>query len=529
MSAAWRVAIAAAVLLAGGCGGTTPGAGAPRPGAATLRRGNGPEPDSLDPQLARSDSAANILRDLYEGLASLDARAAPAPGAAARWEVSADGLSYTFVLRDGVRWSNGAPLLAADFVAAWRRLVDPRSGSQYAQVLEPVANAAEIIAGRAPPATLGVSAADARTLIVRLRAPTAYFPGLVAHWSTFPTYRGAAPAPHGPRISNGAFTLTEWVVGSHVLLARNRSYWNDAATQLAAVRHEHVADANDEYTRYRAGGLDATYTLPQQPLTRLAAAHGAELRVSSQLGLNYYGFNLERPPFRGAAGLRRALAMSIDRERLVTSVTGLGELPAYAWVPPGTANYSPQRFAWAALPYAERLAEARRLYAAAGYSAARPLKIELRFPTGAAHERTAIAVAAMWKSTLGVETRLAAEEFKSLLQTINRGEAELFRSSWIGDYNDAYTFAQVLGSDFGINLVRYRNPAYDATLAAAAREPDAERRRGLLEDAERAMLADTPVIPLYFIVNKHLVAPRVRGWYDNVMNVVYSKDLALVP
>jgi oligopeptide transport system substrate-binding protein len=529
----WRAlgALAALALVLSACQRSAPpthGAAAPA-AAAVLRRGNGPEPDSLDPQLARSVSAATILRDAYEGLATLDRDGVPGPGVAERWQVSADGRVYTFNLRAAARWSNGEPVTAADFVAAWRRLVDPATGSQYADVLKPVAGAAAIVAGRAAPGTLGVVATDPHTLAVTLVAPTPYFPGLVAHWSTFPTYRGVAPGAPGSTISNGAYTLTEWAVGSHVAARRNPNYWNDAATRVAAVRYLHIADANDEYARYRAGALDVTYVLPQQPLARLVAAHGAEVHRGPQLGVYYYGFNLERPPFAGAPGLRQALAMSIDRERLVASVTGLGELPAYSWVPPGVAGYGAQRFAWADLPPAARLAEARRLYAAAGYSGARPLRLELRFASGATHERIAIAVAAMWHEALGVETRLAGEEFKSLLQTISRGEAQLFQSSWIGDYNDAWTFAEVLGGDFGINLPRYRSAPYDAALARAARATDPGERRAALEAAERQLLADAPLVPLYFYVNKHLVAPRVRGWYDNVMNVVYSKDLELTP
>jgi oligopeptide transport system substrate-binding protein len=521
-------AVLVASLALGGCNGAPQaGSGGSAAAADVLRRGNGPEPDSLDPQLARTDSAANILRDAYEGLATLDAHAEPAPGAASSWQVSPDGLSYTFTLRPDARWSNGEPLLAQDFVSSWRRLVDPATGSQYAGVLEPIVNAADIIARKALPASLGVYAAAPHTLIVRLRAPTPYFPGLVAHWSTFPTYHGAAPLPAGATVSNGAYTLADWIVGSHVTLRRNPLYWNAAATRIASVRYVHVADANDEYARYRGGDLDITYTLPQQPIARLEAAHGAEIHRGPQLGVYYYGFNLAKPPFSGAPGLRQALAMTVDRERLVASVTGLGELPAYSWVPPGVANYSTQRFAWAGQPYPERVAAARRLYASAGYSSSRPLSVELRFPSGAAHERIALAVAAMWKEALGVNTRLVGEEFKSLLQTINRGETQLFRASWIGDYNDAWTFAEVLSGGFGINLPGYRSAAYDAALAVAAGTADPAARRAVLEGAERTMLADAPVVPLYFYVNKHLVAPRIAGWHDNVMNVVYTKDLAL--
>jgi oligopeptide transport system substrate-binding protein len=495
--------------------------------AAVLRRGNGPEPDSLDPQLARADSAANILRDLYEGLTVLDATGAPAPGAAERWDVSPDGLVYTFHLRDNLRWSNGEPLTANDFVASWRRLVTPATGGQYAQLLAPVVNAAEIVAGRADPASLGIEAPDARTVVVRLRAPTPYFLALAAHWSTLPVYGGRAPGRAGEAMSNGAFVLANWTVGSQVVARRNRSYWNDAATRLDEVRYVHVADANDEYTRYRAGELDVTYILPQQPIAKLRATHGAELVTGPQLGVMYYGFNLTKPPFATAPGLRQALTMTIDRDRLVKSVTNLGEPPAYAWVPIGTADYTPQVPEWAALPYAERVARAKQLYAAAGYGPSKPLRFELRFPTGATNERVALAVTAMWKSALGVEAKLVPEEFKSLLQSVNRGEAQVFRASWVGDYNDANTFLQLLASDFGINLPKYRSAEYDALLEEAARATDAGVRRTKLEAAERRMLADAPVMPLYFFVNKHLVSPRVQGWYDNPTNVVYSRALAV--
>ncbi len=515
--------LALAGLAVAGCGG-----GASGGDAGVLRRGNGAEPDSLDPQLARSDSSGQILRDVYEGLTVLDGRGEPLGGAAERWEASADGLSVTFHLRAGARWSNGEPLSAADYVASWRRIVDPATAAPYAASLQPVANAAEIIAGRAPPASLGVSAPDAATLAVRLVAPTPYFAGLVAHWSTFPTPHGAPPAAPGATVSNGAYTLAKWVVGSHVLVVRNPGYWNAAATHIEAVRFEHIADANDEYARYRAGGLDVTYVVPQQPVARFRELHGAELHLSPQLGIYYYGFNLAKPPFKDAPGLRQALAMTVDRERLVGQVTGLGEVAAYSWVPPGVAGYEPQRFAWAGRPYAERVAEARRLYAAAGYSAEHPLEVELRYPGAPTSERIALAVASMWKEALGVQTRLAGEEFKALLASINRGDTQIFNSGWQGDYNDAYTFAEVLKGDFGINLPRYKSAAYDAALATAATAVDPLARRAALEQAERTMLADAPLVPLYFFVNKHLVAPRVQGWSDNVMNVVYSKDLRLV-
>jgi oligopeptide transport system substrate-binding protein len=501
--------------------------------AHILLRGNGPEPDSLDPQKARSVEAHVVLRDLYECLTSLAKDAGTAPGVAKTWEASPDGLTYTFHLRDNARWSNGDRVTSDDFVFALRRLVDPATASQYAQLIDVVENAPAIVAGRAAPATLGVAAPDDATVVVRLAAPAPYLPGLLSFPSTCPVHRptlereGARFTKPGVMVSNGAFVLEGWVAGSTISVVRNRKYWNDAATRLDGVKYLQIADESAEFTRYRAGDLHVTAVVPRGQYDIVKRDYAAELHISPQLSTYYYGFALDRAPFRDAPGLRRALSLVIDREQLAQVVLRVGELPAYGWVPPGVHDYTSQRFDYAGRSMTERMAEARRLYAAAGYSVAKPLRFELRYNSGEVHGRLAVAIAAMWKAALGVEAQLTAVEFRSLMADIDARDVEMFRLSWSGDYNDAYTFLQYLKSDFGINLPRYSNPAYDALLARASSTADTAARRELLEEAERTMLADTPLVPLYFYVNKHLVSPRVTGWYDNVLNVVYSKDLAL--
>jgi oligopeptide transport system substrate-binding protein len=498
-----------------------------------LTRGGGPEPDSLDPQRARSVESQTILRDLCEGLTSLDKKAGVAPGVASEWSSSPDGKLYTFKLRPNARWSNGDHVVAADFVAALRRLVDPATASGYAQVVDIIANAGDIVAGRKAPATLGVTAPDDATVIVELTTPAPYLPGLLSHPSTCPVHRptlaqhGEAFARAGIAVTNGAYALKEWVQGSHILLTRNRYYWNDAQTHLDAVKFLLIADENAELTRYRAGEMQVTNVVPRGQFDWIKAHIPGELHVSPQLNTYFYGFNLNRAPFKDQPKLRRALSLVIDREKLVQLVLRVGELPAYGWVPPGVDNYTSQSFDYSGRPMEERIAEARRLYAEAGYSADKPLRFELRYNAGEGHNKIAVAIASMWKEALGAQASLTAVEFKSLLQDIDRGDVEVFRSSWAGDYNDAYTYAQYLKSDFGINLTHYKNPAYDALLARAAAEVDVAKRRDLLQQAERLMLSDHPLMPIYFYVSKHLVKPEVQGWYDNVMNFVYSKDLSL--
>lgn len=521
------LACAAVSLTLSACSGGAPPAG------NILLRGNGPDPDSLDPQRARAVEAQTVLRDLCEGLTTFAKDASTAPGVAKGWTVSPDGKTYTFNLRDDARWSNGDPVVAADFVAALRRLVDPATASQYAQIIDVVANVPDIIAGKKKPEELGVTAPDDGTVVVQLVAPAPYLPGLFAHTSTCPVHRptlAAHPneiAKPGVMVSNGAFVLKEWVPGLHILVVRNPYYWNNAANHLDGVKFMQIADENAELTRYRAGDLHVTNVVPRGQFDWIKQNLASELHVSPQLNTYYYGFNLRRAPFKDNLPLRRALSMVIDREKLAQAVLKVGEVPAYGWIPPGVHDYTPQTFDYANTPIADRIAEARKLYAAAGYSAAKPLRFELRYNSGEVHDRMAVAITSMWKEALGAEVQPVAEEFKSLLQDIDAGDLDMFRSSWLGDYNDAYTFAQYLKSDFGINLPRYHSAEYDRLLTAAAAEADAGKRRELLQQAESVALKDHALIPLYFYVSKHLVKPEVQGWYDNVMNVVYSRDLSL--
>lgn len=497
-----------------------------------LLRGNGPDPDSLDPHRARSTESMQVLRDLFEGLTRLDQAAAPIPGAAEGWSMSEDGLVYTFKLRPNLHWSNGDALVAEDFVAGLRRLVDPATASQYAQVVDVIVNASDIVAGRKTVDSLGVAAPDAGTVVITLATPAPYLPGLLAHPSCSPLHRpslarlGDRFARAGEQVSNGAFVLKEWLQGSYVLAARNRHYWNDAATRLDGVKYLQIADENAELRAYRAGELHMTVVVPRGQFDWIREHLGSELHVAPQMSTYYYGFNLDRPKFQDLR-VRRALSMVIDRERLANSVLRVGELPAYSWVPPGVHDYQSQVFDYAATPVPQRIAEARQLLAAAGYSRDKPLDFELRYNNGEVHTKCAVAVASMWKEALGVTTRLAGVEFKSMMQDIDRRDIDLYRLSWVGDYNDPYTFLQYMKRGFGINLMHYANPGYDALLEAAARHVDPAQRRPLLEQAERTALADHPLIPLYFYVNKHLVKPEVRGWYDNVMNIYYSQHFSI--
>lgn len=499
-----------------------------------LRIGNGNEPETLDPHRASGVSTLNIVRDLYEGLTALSPRGAIVPAGAESWATSDDGLTWTFTLRASARWSNGDPVTAEDFVAGLRRTVDPATGSSFAGLLAVIAHAAAISAGHEPADRLGVAALGDHQLRIQLAAPAPYLPALLCHPASFPIHRaslerdGRAFAKPGHLISNGAYRLAEWAVQSRVVLTRNRHYWNDANTAIDTVIDYPTEDQNSELKRYRAGELDITAAVPTAQAPWIRANLGAELRLAPYLGSYFYGFNLSQPPFKGAPALRQALSMVVDREIIADRVLHGLALPAYGWVPPGISNYVPQQPAWAQWPRAQRLAEAERLYVQAGYSKQKPLQVEIRYNTQDDNKRIAVVIAAMWKQALGVEVRLVNEEWKVFLQNRRlKRITQAFRSTWIGDYDDAGTFAAILRSTHARNDSAYASARYDALLAEADATADAATRAATLEAAERQMLEDVPILPIYYYRSKHLVKPEVQGWEDNPLDIHYSKDLRL--
>ncbi len=532
-----------ALLLAASLAACAPDSSAPNatadgsdlpvpPAGNILRRGNGAEPQTLDPHRAQGVPASNILRDLFEGLVSEAPDGSLVPGVAESWSISEDGLTYRFKLRADARWSNGDPVTAQDFVFSLRRSIDPATLSVYSSVLYPILNAAAIAGGELPPEQLGVEALDARTLEIRLHGPTPYLLGLLTHSTTYPVHQpslvaaGERFARPGTLVSNGAYSLSDWVVQSHISLQRNPNYWDDADTRIGEVWYYPIENQDAELKRYRADELDITEVVPYKQLGWVRENLGDELKISPYLGSYYYGFNLTRPPFKDQPKLRRALAMAIDRDIITQKVTGAGEIPAYGWVPP-VQGYSPQQASWAGWTQAERDAQARRLLAEAGYGPDNPLKVELLYNTQQNHKRIAVAVSAMWKQTLGVQTSLANQEWKVFLDTRNRRETQVFRDGWIGDYDDAFSFSELLHSANQMNNPGYASERYDGLLDQAAAEADIEKRRALLEEAERVMLDDLPIIPIYVYVSKHLVKPWVRGYTPNIMDRHYSKDLSI--
>jgi ABC-type oligopeptide transport system substrate-binding subunit len=530
------VRFAAAALLAllmAACAGGCDRASSPEaPAAKALERGLGQEPESVDPHLARTTQAHTVQRDLFEGLLTYAADGSLAPGVAERWEVGDDDQRYVFHLRADARWSNGEPVTAHDFVFSLRRLVDPETAAFYAQTLSMIVNVPEIVAGELPPAALGVEATDDRTLVISLSRTTPYFLQLLVHPSTLPvnerSFRehGEQFARPGILVSNGAYVLEDWVLGSVIELRRNVHYWNDDQTSIDVVRHHIAQNPSVELYRYRAGELDITSTIPTEAFASVRAERAGELRVAPLLSVYFYGMNLNHPELGGKPELREALSMAIDRETLVAQVVGRGEAPAYSFVPPGVANYAAPSLPFAIMSADERRRKARQLYAEAGYGEDNPLEIELRYNTSETHKRIAIAVQEMWNEVLGFEATLINEEFRVLVANMHAMQiTQIFRLSWNADFNDASAFLTLFESNNPSNIFAYSNLEFDRLMNEAALQTNPERRRLYLEEAERTLLADHTFIPLYFPVSKHLVRSSISGWEDNVLDYHYSQHL----
>lgn len=527
--AARLAAAAVLALMLGACTGEPP---ATDTSVAVLDRGLGQEPESLDPHLARTTQAHTVQRDLFEGLVVYTPDGTLAPGVAERWTVSDDGQTYTFFLREAARWSNGEPVTARDFVVSLQRLVAPETAAFYAEALGVIENVSAIVAGDMPVERLGVEARGDYELVFRLTRPTPYFLALLTHPSAFPVNPGnlaeyaADFSRPGNLVSNGAYRLEEWVLGSVIELKRNEQYWNDANTAIGAVRHHIVQEPRAELFRYRAGELDITSTVPSEDFAEVRAELPGQLRIAPQLSVYFYGINLNHPELGSKPKLREALSMAIDRQALVEQVVGRGEAPAYSFVPPGVDNYEAPSLAFAMLSPDDRRDRARQLYREAGYSEENPLEIELRYNTSATHKRIALAIQEMWSEVLGFEVTPINEEFRVLVANMRAMEiTEVFRLSWNGDYNDASSFLSLFESDNPSNMFGYSSDDFDSYMSRAAEQTDPDRRRLYLEEAERELLNDHVVIPLYFPVSKHLVRPYIAGWQDNVLDYHYSQHL----
>ncbi len=498
-----------------------------------LERGNGPEPSTLDAHRCQEVACGNVLRDLYEGLVTEDAAGRLIPGMAARWQVSADGRVWTFHLRDGLHWSNGEALTAADIVASFRRAFAPQTAAPFAEQFDAVLNAADVQSGQVAPDRLGIDAPDAGTIRIRTSRQV-FLPALLTLPIAFPVYLPAVTqygnqhTRPGHLVSNGAYRLVAWTPQANLTVERNPRFHDAAHVRIARVRFHVTEDAAAELQRFAAGDLQITETAPPQPLPALRKRFGRQLRIAPYIGAFWLGMNITRPPLKDNPRLREALSLAVDRDRLTRYITGFGETPAYGIVPPGIPGYDAAKIHWADWDQSRREARAKALYRAAGYSEANPLMLELRYNTSTPHRRLTLAVASMWRDTLGVRVRLRNEEWKVFVQNRKqRAITQVFRGGWIGDVADARNFLGAFADDGALNWPGYDDARYRALFAKADAARTEAARNAWLRAAETRLLHAHALIPLYFYTSKHLVSPQVNGFEANPLDRHASRWLQL--
>jgi oligopeptide transport system substrate-binding protein len=494
-------------------------------GEQIVYRGNGGEPETLDPHLAQGVPASHILRDLFEGLTTESAAGDLIPGVALRWNISRDARTYTFYLRRDLTWSNGEPLTAGDFVYSLQRVLNPETASSAARTLLPIQNAREVLAGELPVEELGIVLLDEFTMQITLTGPTPYFLGLLASPVAYPVNRknleefGDQFAKPDKLVSNGAYVLKGWTPRVSIELRKNPNFRVAELALIERVFYMPTEDRSTEVKQFRAGDLDWTNEVPNNQFKWLQRYYPDELVISPWMGSYFFGFNLTQEPFIDNPSLRMALILAIDRQIITDKVTQFGEKPSFALVPPGIDGYVPFSPEYADWAQEERDHEASKLYEQAGYSEDRPLRIEIRYNTSDNDKKIALAIASMWKQALGLNVTLVNEEFRVFLQ--NREQkviTQVFRAGWISDYNDPYSFLELFRTGHGRNDYGYSNSTFDALLDEVGTERVRARRERLMFEAERVLMTDHVVIPIFTYVTKRLVNLHLRGWQNNVMD-----------
>lgn len=514
------------VLCLVGCGN--------KPAVKYLRFCVGAEPETLDPRKMTDEVGGNIAAQLFEGLTVLDDKAVAVPAAAERWEVSPDGLTYTFYLRPDAKWSNGDQLTAQDFEFAWKTALSPEVASRYAYQLFCLKNGENYNKGRVPVSEVGVTAVDDKTLKVVLERPTAYFSSLTAFHSYYPVHRQTVKSnpdwanDAGTIIGNGPFKIVSWTHNNKIEFAKNPYYWDAAKVKLDKMEFILVDNENTELAMFDNNQADMGRSPVSAAIPRLIKE--GKLKIYPLLATYFYCFNVTKPPLDNLK-VRQALLLAIDREAIIKNVTKGEQKAALAWVPSGLSDAvsgSEFRTVGGNFYQDNDIAAARKLLAEAGYPDGRGLPpITLIYNTNEGHKSIAEAVQEMWRKNLGVEVSLMNQEWKVFINTRNKGDFQIARHGWSGDYADPMTFIDLFTSDSGNNDAQYRNAAYDALVALAKTTNDQAVRMKAMHDAEKMLMDDAIIAPVYYYTNLTYVKPYVKGYRCTILGTFYFKEAYL--
>lgn len=500
---------------------------------ATLHYGNGAEPQELDPHLTTGATEGAIQGALFEGLVVLDPRTGqPIPAAASGWDSSPDGRVVTFQLRSDGRWSDGVALTAGDFVRSFQRLFTPSLGADYATEFYFIEGARAFHTSKTTDfSTVGVRAVDPLTLRFTLIDPVPQFLPLLAGSPGRPVpshvlerfgafdRRGTAWTRPGNLIGNGPYLLKEWRPNQHIIVTPSPTYGGLFPARLNAIHFHPVEQADSEERMFRTGQLHHTYHVPLSKIAVYQREQPEVLRVAPEARNYYYVFNVNRAPF-GDVRVRRALALAVDRQRLVTRVLRAGQLPARRFAPTVLFDTpTPDQFA-------EDGATARELLAAAGFPGGAGLGVVRLLINNTERNRLiAEAIQEMWRQHLGVRIEIVLQEWKVYLDSLKQGDYQLSFDGW--GMTNAQQFYSLLTTGNSASYNLWSDAHYDGLVSAAGATTDPARRLALYGELETHLARVMPVIPLFFNVSTHLVRPEVQGWHTNPFDAHHLPALAL--
>lgn len=520
---ALTLVVASAVFLCG-CSRRTQAEKAAE--AGILLFGNKVEPSTLDPQLTSSVEEGNIQRAIFEGLISPNpSNLSPEPAVAESWDISPDGLRYTFHIRKDALWSDGEPVTSDDFMFSWKRLLSPELAASNAQLVYCIKGAKEFNEGKAPDfSTVGISAPDAHTLVVELNNPTPWFLSILMYPTTYPVPRKTIEAcgdaldrsnawTHSDKLlTNGPFVIKQWRTNSVLEVTKNPRYWDAAKVKLNGIRFFPIDNLNIEETAFRGGQLHVTDSVPVNKIAFFSKRNDPALHITPYLGIYYYAFNVKHPPLDNP-DVRMALSLAIDRDSITKNLLSGTQKTAKSFVPRGIGSYEPPEV----IGY--DLEKARTLLAKAGYPDGKGFpKLEILYNTSDSHRMIAEAVQAMWKQNLGIDVALRNEDFNSYVATRSSRDYDIIRASWIADYPTQFSFLEILKSDSGNNHAQWKSAEFDADIAKAMTTADEAGRNAACEKAESLVLNDAVIAPIYHMSNTRLISPLLHGWDANLMD-----------
>ncbi|WP_124068371.1 peptide ABC transporter substrate-binding protein [Clostridium sp. E02] len=542
-----KMALVLAVVLASGmvltaCGGSgksggsdnenkkTEAASETEKGGADLAVQIGSDLETIDPALSTAIDASNIIIHAYETLLTFDQDNKIVPGQADSYKISDDGLTYTFQLKDGLKWSDGSDLTAEDFVYSWKRLADPATAAPYAaDMLSVIKGYKEASEGDLE--ALAVSAPDAKTLVVELASPCVYFDKIVTHASMSPVKKDVVVA-NGDQwtltpetyVSNGPLKMLEWVPGSHITFTKNENYWNADKVTLNTLKFVLMEDSNASYSAYQAGEVQMIRDVPTEEIPSLR--DNPEYHVEPRMATSYTIYNTEKAPFDNVK-VRRALNLAVDRDFIANTLMIGVALPATNFVGPGLSddelgstfeevtrkNNGGDYFN--VTNYEEDLKKAKELLAEAGYPDGKGFPVIEYMTNDAGYNRPIAEYLQNAYSQLGIRMDIKVVEWSTFTATRHAGDFELCRGGWVYDYDDASNMLNLMTSDSGNNDGRYSNPEVDSLLKQAQETQDRSEHFEKLHAAEKRIMEDAAVCPLVYSSDFYLQKPEVKGaWHS---------------